>query len=156
MQHTAWMAPLRNQQQCCEAGHPLNAGSGQQDTFDIVGPVCESADFLGKDRSLATPQAGNGLVVHDAGAAPRIALNEARKPTYCVRAACCSLAEAGDRWHLSPLTTGWLPGCAPILSLVFTCCSACQGMTSNALQGLLTPSNPTQVHTVWPWRPHTI
>lgn len=24
-------------------------------TFDIVGPICESADFLGKDRSLPTP-----------------------------------------------------------------------------------------------------
>lgn len=24
-------------------------------TFDVVGPVCESADFLGKDRELATP-----------------------------------------------------------------------------------------------------
>ncbi|KAL6899067.1 hypothetical protein ACP4OV_005725 [Aristida adscensionis] len=37
-------------------------------TFDIVGPVCESADFLGKDRELPTPEKGAGLVVHDAGA----------------------------------------------------------------------------------------
>ncbi|KAH9301721.1 hypothetical protein KI387_013304, partial [Taxus chinensis] len=37
-------------------------------TFDIVGPVCESADFLGKNRDLPTPQKGAGLVVHDAGA----------------------------------------------------------------------------------------
>ncbi|KAG6432912.1 hypothetical protein SASPL_104502 [Salvia splendens] len=37
-------------------------------TFDIVGPVCESADFLGKDRELPTPTKGAGLVVHDAGA----------------------------------------------------------------------------------------
>ncbi|XP_010519848.1 PREDICTED: diaminopimelate decarboxylase 2, chloroplastic [Tarenaya hassleriana] len=37
-------------------------------TFDIVGPVCESADFLGKDRELPTPPKGAGLVVHDAGA----------------------------------------------------------------------------------------
>nr|CAB3466377.1 unnamed protein product [Digitaria exilis] len=37
-------------------------------TFDIVGPVCESADFLGKDRELPTPDEGTGLVVHDAGA----------------------------------------------------------------------------------------
>eukprot|EP00798_Chlamydomonas_sp_ICE-L_P027879 gene27879-11993_t len=36
--------------------------------FDIVGPVCESADFLGKDRELPTPNAGDGIVVHDAGA----------------------------------------------------------------------------------------
>lgn len=37
-------------------------------TFDVVGPVCESADFLGKDRELSTPSEGAGLVVHDAGA----------------------------------------------------------------------------------------
>ena len=38
------------------------------EAYDVVGPVCESADFLGKDRSLRTPQEGAGLVVHDAGA----------------------------------------------------------------------------------------
>ncbi|KAI3984169.1 hypothetical protein MKX01_011123 [Papaver californicum] len=37
-------------------------------TFDVVGPVCESADFLGKNRELPTPAKGTGLVVHDAGA----------------------------------------------------------------------------------------
>jgi diaminopimelate decarboxylase len=37
-------------------------------TFDVVGPVCESADFLGKDRKLRQPAAGAGIVVHDAGA----------------------------------------------------------------------------------------
>ncbi|XP_010461048.1 PREDICTED: diaminopimelate decarboxylase 2, chloroplastic-like [Camelina sativa] len=36
--------------------------------FDVVGPVCESADFLDKDRELPTPPQGAGLVVHDAGA----------------------------------------------------------------------------------------
>lgn len=30
--------------------------------------MCESADFLGKERDLAEPAAGDGLVVHDAGA----------------------------------------------------------------------------------------
>ncbi|KAK9794634.1 hypothetical protein WJX73_003820 [Symbiochloris irregularis] len=37
-------------------------------SYDVVGPVCESADFLGKQRDLPTPAAGDGLVVHDAGA----------------------------------------------------------------------------------------
>eukprot|EP00958_Prasinococcus_capsulatus_P009603 scaffold931_cov383-Prasinococcus_capsulatus_cf.AAC.6 len=60
---------------------------GEKKTFDIVGPVCESADFLGKtafaramrcsachpwaseqDRVLPTPEKGAGLVVHGAGA----------------------------------------------------------------------------------------
>lgn len=41
---------------------------GESKVFDIVGPVCESADFLGKERQLPTPEPGSGLVVHDAGA----------------------------------------------------------------------------------------
>jgi len=35
--------------------------------YDIVGPVCETGDFLGKDRSLALAQ-GDLLVVRSAGA----------------------------------------------------------------------------------------
>lgn len=42
--------------------------NGPVQTYDIVGPVCESADFLGKERELPEPAAGDGLVVHDAGA----------------------------------------------------------------------------------------
>lgn len=41
---------------------------GEVKTYDIVGPVCESADFLGKDRELATPPEGAGIVVYDVGA----------------------------------------------------------------------------------------
>ena len=41
---------------------------GKVETFDVVGPVCESADFLGKERKLRTPPEGTGLVVCDAGA----------------------------------------------------------------------------------------
>ena len=44
---------------------PVN---GKIETYDIVGPVCESADFLGKERELPTPLEGTGLVVCDAGA----------------------------------------------------------------------------------------
>jgi len=36
-------------------------------TYDVVGPVCESGDFLGRDRSLAI-QAGDLLAVLSAGA----------------------------------------------------------------------------------------
>lgn len=38
------------------------------DTFDVVGPVCESGDFLGKDRLLPRPEEGAGLAVMDSGA----------------------------------------------------------------------------------------
>jgi diaminopimelate decarboxylase len=38
-----------------------------EETFDVVGPVCESSDFLGKDRQLAI-SAGDLLAVQSAGA----------------------------------------------------------------------------------------
>ena len=41
---------------------------GKVETFDVVGPVCESADFLGKERKLRIPPEDIGLVVCDAGA----------------------------------------------------------------------------------------
>ena len=37
------------------------------DLFDIVGPVCETADFFGKDRKLQA-NVGDLVVVEDAGA----------------------------------------------------------------------------------------
>jgi len=33
------------------------AGSAQRQRYDVVGPVCESADFLGLDRDLALSEA---------------------------------------------------------------------------------------------------
>ena len=36
--------------------------------FDIVGPICESADFLGRDRVFANVEPGDRLAVFDAGA----------------------------------------------------------------------------------------
>jgi diaminopimelate decarboxylase len=35
---------------------------------DVVGPVCESGDFLALDRDMAQPQAGDLLAVMTAGA----------------------------------------------------------------------------------------
>lgn len=46
----------------------LTEPGGEMKKFDIVGPVCESADFLGKERLLPTPTEGAGLAVMDAGA----------------------------------------------------------------------------------------
>lgn len=40
---------------------------GEEKTWDLVGPVCETGDFLGKDRRLAL-QAGDLLAVASAGA----------------------------------------------------------------------------------------
>ena len=44
-----------------------DAGSTVQ-RVDVVGPVCETGDFLARDRELALPEAGALLAVRDAGA----------------------------------------------------------------------------------------
>ncbi|XP_077998839.1 uncharacterized protein LOC144451810 [Glandiceps talaboti] len=36
--------------------------------FNVVGPICESADFLGQNRSLPRPHEGCGLAIRDVGA----------------------------------------------------------------------------------------
>ncbi len=47
----------------------LAEAKGNNDSsFDVVGPVCESSDFLGKNRRLPTPNLGDLVIVFDAGA----------------------------------------------------------------------------------------
>lgn len=46
---------------------PLESRDGTEKVYDLVGPVCETGDFLGKDRSLDL-QAGDYLAVKSAGA----------------------------------------------------------------------------------------
>jgi diaminopimelate decarboxylase len=41
---------------------------GKRIRADVVGPVCESGDFLAKDRDLAEPAPGDLLAVMTAGA----------------------------------------------------------------------------------------
>jgi diaminopimelate decarboxylase len=43
------------------------AGARTQAVYDVVGPVCESGDWIGRDRTLAV-QAGDQLAVLSAGA----------------------------------------------------------------------------------------
>ncbi len=54
-----------------EAHHeivPVRPRAGRGARVDIVGPVCESGDFLGKDRDLAPLRPGDTLAVLSAGA----------------------------------------------------------------------------------------
>ncbi len=46
---------------------PVNAGTHPLETWEIVGPVCESGDFLGRSRRLAL-QEGDLLAIRSAGA----------------------------------------------------------------------------------------
>lgn len=36
--------------------------------YDVVGPICESSDFLGQRRRLGPARPGDGIIVYDAGA----------------------------------------------------------------------------------------
>ena len=45
----------------------IERGNGSE-TVDVVGPVCESGDFLAKDRELSMPDEGDVLAVMSAGA----------------------------------------------------------------------------------------
>lgn len=49
---------------------PVHAGSQEsgKETVDVVGPVCESADFIAKDRDMAILQPGELLAIMSAGA----------------------------------------------------------------------------------------
>lgn len=46
---------------------PVRPREGNADLFDVVGPICETGDFLGKDRRLCINQ-GDLLAVRSAGA----------------------------------------------------------------------------------------
>jgi diaminopimelate decarboxylase len=47
---------------------PVKKSARRSITADVVGPVCESGDFLGKDRRLTGPSPGDVLAVMGAGA----------------------------------------------------------------------------------------
>ncbi len=47
---------------------PIHIKKGPNVTADIVGPVCESGDYLARNRAMILPAAGEGLVVTTAGA----------------------------------------------------------------------------------------
>ena len=63
-------------------------------TWDIVGPVCETADFLGKDRELA-PEVGDLLAIFGAGA-----YGFTMSSNYNSRGRAPEIVVDGDRAHL--------------------------------------------------------
>jgi diaminopimelate decarboxylase len=59
----------------------VGAGAGPDALCDVVGPICETTDTLGKDRTLAHPEVGELMVVFDAGAYGAVmASNYNRRP----------------------------------------------------------------------------
>jgi len=54
---------------------------GSEQQYEIVGPVCESSDVVGRDRRLPRLTVGDLLAIHDAGAyGAAMASNYNRRP----------------------------------------------------------------------------
>lgn len=66
--HRVW--PVRSLQGIPGVMQPEQAGFGEVTTeiVDVVGPVCETGDFLARDRALPRMEAGDLLAVFEAGA----------------------------------------------------------------------------------------
>jgi diaminopimelate decarboxylase len=73
---------------------PLRPRAGDQVEYDIVGPVCESADWLAKQRKLAIQQ-GDVLAVESAGA-----YSMAMASNYNTRARAAEVMVDGANYHV--------------------------------------------------------
>ena len=60
---------------------PVQPRPGATHQFEIVGPVCESSDVVGRDRMLPSLEAGDLLAIRDTGAyGSAMASNYNRRP----------------------------------------------------------------------------
>jgi len=60
---------------------PVSAGDGPLQEYEIVGPVCESTDVIGRDRKLPSLAVGDLVAIGDAGAyGSAMASNYNRRP----------------------------------------------------------------------------
>jgi diaminopimelate decarboxylase len=60
---------------------PIRCSEGPARQYEIVGPVCESSDVVGRDRALPSFAIGDLLAIHDAGAyGSAMASNYNRRP----------------------------------------------------------------------------
>ncbi len=74
---------------------PLDRSSqGRDGIYDIVGPVCETGDFLGKDRELSI-RAGDLLAVRSSGA-----YGFTMSSNYNSRPRAAEVMVDGDQFHL--------------------------------------------------------
>lgn len=80
-----------------DAFHEISAvvpSSADKQTYEIVGPVCESGDFLGHDRELAITE-GDILAIHSAGA-----YGMSMSSNYNTRARAAEVLVDGEQTHL--------------------------------------------------------
>lgn len=84
---------------------PVSPREGEAVTYDLVGPICETGDFLGKDRDLVLEQ-GDLLAVRSAGA-----YGFAMSSNYNTRSRAAEVMVDGEKAHLvrqrEELTSLW-------------------------------------------------
>jgi diaminopimelate decarboxylase len=73
----------------------LGAANGPRIKADVVGPVCESGDYLAKDRDMAKPREGDLLALGSAGAYGAV-----QAGTYNSRPLVPEVLVDGDRFHV--------------------------------------------------------
>ncbi len=73
---------------------PVSPGEGETQIYEIVGPVCESGDFLGHDRELALQQ-GDLLAIMSAGA-----YGMSMSSNYNTRPRAAEVMVDGNKHHL--------------------------------------------------------
>jgi diaminopimelate decarboxylase len=81
-----------------EAHHEIRpvreaASGATQITADVVGPVCETGDYLALDRKMAAPEAGDLLAIMSAGAYGAV-----QAGTYNTRALVPEVIVKGDEF----------------------------------------------------------
>lgn len=74
---------------------PLQNGIGARIVADVVGPVCETGDFLARDREMADVQPGDYLAVCTAGA-----YGFAQASNYNSRPRAAEVLVDGDKWRV--------------------------------------------------------
>lgn len=81
---------------------PCSASPRPPGTVDVVGPVCESSDFLAQGRRMPVPEAGDLLCVRSAGA-----YGFSMSSNYNARPRAAEVLVAGDIAHLVRKREAW-------------------------------------------------
>jgi hypothetical protein len=74
----------------------LDAGDRPEVRVDVVGPLCESGDFLALDRALPHPRRGDLIAVGAAGAYGRV-----MSSTYNARPLCAEVVLEAGTWRVT-------------------------------------------------------
>jgi len=74
---------------------PVTQGEEEEIVADVVGPICESGDFMGKDRRMPKFKPGDLMAVMSAGA-----YGFSMSSNYNARPKVCEVLARGDRFHL--------------------------------------------------------